>query len=259
MQEVRKDLERKPIWIGEDVWAHLKEHWRSLSFKKKSEINKRNRESVNGASLHTDGSIPHRLHWKRMKQEKGMDPSLSEFYFRTHRKKDKSWVGHHAKLTFDKFQQRKFELSSQREDGVDSQSSINHPMPSDLDIWVDLAGKKNGRIPGLGSLGKMLTPSRFSTKYEDVCTLRGQIQELNESLQKQEEEKLAMMQELQRQEKDKLEIRQELNETKRHLVALMTHLGFVGSSSHPPPSLECSYGNVDNDDDDEDSDEEGHI
>jgi len=31
-----------------------------------SKINKRNCESMAGASLHTGGSIPHRLHWKRM-------------------------------------------------------------------------------------------------------------------------------------------------------------------------------------------------
>ncbi|RDX77332.1 hypothetical protein CR513_42569, partial [Mucuna pruriens] len=33
------------------------------------------------------------------KEAKGIDPSLSEFYFRTHRKKDQSWVGPHAKST----------------------------------------------------------------------------------------------------------------------------------------------------------------
>ncbi|RDX89431.1 hypothetical protein CR513_28844, partial [Mucuna pruriens] len=78
---------------------------------------------MDGASLHTGGSIPHRLHWKRM-EAKGIDPLLSEFYFCTHRKKDQSWVGPHAKSTY--FEKRKFELSSQNstfapgEDGVDS-------------------------------------------------------------------------------------------------------------------------------------------
>nr|KYP33654.1 hypothetical protein KK1_045486 [Cajanus cajan] len=91
--------------MGDNVWAQLKAHWESLSFKNRSEINKRNRESIDGASLHTGGSIPHRVHWKRMKEAKlGMDPSLSEFYFRTHQKKDHSWVGPHAEFAYVSFQ-----------------------------------------------------------------------------------------------------------------------------------------------------------
>jgi len=35
------------------------------------------------------------------KEEKGIDPSLTKFYFHTHRKqKDQSWVGPHAKHAF---------------------------------------------------------------------------------------------------------------------------------------------------------------
>ncbi|QCD86512.1 putative transposase [Vigna unguiculata] len=151
MQEAWKDLEKKPIWMGEDVWAQLKAYWKSSSFKSKSETNKRNRVAMDGASLHTGGSIPHRLHWKRMKEEKGANPSLTEFYFRTHRrKKDESWVGLHAKLAFDKFEQRKSELTSQShmENANDGKQSI-HEYPSDWDIWIDSVGKKRGRIFGL--------------------------------------------------------------------------------------------------------------
>ncbi|KAH1205758.1 hypothetical protein GmHk_16G046384 [Glycine max] len=104
MQDVRKNLNEKPTWMEDDVWAQLKAHWESSSFKNKSEINKRNRKSMDGASLHTGGSIPHRLHWKRMKEEKGTDPSLAEFYFRTHRrKKDQSWLGPHAESAYVSF------------------------------------------------------------------------------------------------------------------------------------------------------------
>ncbi|KAL5172597.1 hypothetical protein HKD37_16G045316 [Glycine soja] len=129
MQDVRKNLNEKPTWMEDDVWAQMKAHWESSSFKNKSEINKRNRKSMDGASLHTGGSIPHRLHWKRMKEEKGTDPSLAEFYFRTHRrKKDQSWVGPRAESAYEKFEQRKTELSSKSskftsgEGGTDSQA-----------------------------------------------------------------------------------------------------------------------------------------
>src|SRR4051812_35899791 len=66
LQDVCKDLEYRPGWMGADVWQQLLEHWNSLKFKKTSETNKRNRSSMDGASLHTGGSIPHRLHWKKM-------------------------------------------------------------------------------------------------------------------------------------------------------------------------------------------------
>ncbi|WJX81859.1 hypothetical protein P8452_64691 [Trifolium repens] len=48
-----------------------------------------------------------------MKKEKGEDPSFSEFYFRTHRKRDQSWVGGIAQSAYEKFEQKKQEISSQ--------------------------------------------------------------------------------------------------------------------------------------------------
>jgi len=59
MQEACMDLNRKPVWMGDMVWTQLKAHWGSSSFKNKSETNKRNRLALDGASLHTSGSIPH--------------------------------------------------------------------------------------------------------------------------------------------------------------------------------------------------------
>lgn len=66
MQDARRNLDHKPTWMEECVWAQLKAHWESSKYKRISEINKRNSESMADASLHTGGSIPHRLHWKRM-------------------------------------------------------------------------------------------------------------------------------------------------------------------------------------------------
>ncbi|XP_058749150.1 uncharacterized protein LOC131622120 [Vicia villosa] len=116
---------------------------------------------MDGASLHTGGSIPHCLHWKRMRKEKkGADPSLTEFYFCTHRKKDQSWVGVHAESAYDKFEQKKLEISSQNptipgEDEANSQPT--NEMPPDLDIWVESVGKKKGnRVFGLGTASKTL-------------------------------------------------------------------------------------------------------
>ncbi|QCE11961.1 putative transposase [Vigna unguiculata] len=141
------------------------------------------------------------------KEAKGTDPSLVEFYFRTHRKKnDQSWVGPHAESVYDKFVKKKFELSSMSskvisgEDIADSQPSKDQ-MPSDFDVWVDSVGKKKGRIFGLGSVGNALftsssQPLKLSANSEEVDILRNQIQELNDSLKRQELEKLSMRREL---------------------------------------------------------------
>ncbi|KAK2406684.1 hypothetical protein QL285_042387 [Trifolium repens] len=246
MQEARKDLDQKPIWMEERVWAQLKTHWESLEYKRKSEINKRNSESMAGASLHTGGSIPHHLHWKRMKEANGTDPSMAEFYCRTHRKKDQSWVGPCAESAYDKFERRKLELSSKivsRENGGDNQPSID--MPSELDIWVDSVGVKKGRVFGLGSATKKLVTSvKLSANSEDVNGLRSQIHALNESLQKQEQEKL--------------EMKLELSETRKQVAALMQHLGFAASSSRPHSSPQDSN-EIDNGDDDETDTDGDHM
>jgi hypothetical protein len=137
----------------------------------------------------------------------------------------------------DKFERRKLELSSKivsRENGGDNQPSID--MPSELDIWVDSVGVKKGRVFGLGSVTKKLVTSvKLSANSEDVNGLRSQIHALNESLQKQEQEKL--------------EMKQELSETKQQLAALMQHLGFAASSSRPRSSPQDSNEIVNGDDD----------
>ena len=38
--------------------------------------------------------------YQLQEEEKGTDPSLIDFYFRTHRKKDQSWVGVHAEAAY---------------------------------------------------------------------------------------------------------------------------------------------------------------
>ncbi|XP_058774384.1 uncharacterized protein LOC131648665 [Vicia villosa] len=111
------------------------------------------------------------------RKKKGADPSLTEFYFRTHRKKDQSWVGVHAESTYDKFEQKKLEISSQNptipgEDGADSQPT--NEMPPDLDIWVESVGKKKrNRVFGLGTASKTLVsvskkPSSDHTNEDGV-------------------------------------------------------------------------------------------
>ncbi|KAK7391511.1 hypothetical protein VNO78_19927 [Psophocarpus tetragonolobus] len=142
----------------------------------------------------------------------------------------------------EKMEQRKSELSPENsalttgENEVDNQLSQNYD-PSNLNIRVkvDSTKKYKNRIFSLlVSMGKIVIPSsKAYAKSKDVDTLRSQIQALNKSLQKQEEEKL--------------EMRQELNNAREQVLALMQHLAFVGSSFPPSSSLQCN-----NKDDNED-------
>ena len=157
----------------------------------------------------------------------------------------------------DKFEQRKSELTSQSnmENANDGEQSI-HENPSDWDIWIDSVGKKKGRVFGLGSVGRMfISTSSQQLHFEEVDALRSQIQALNESLQRQEEEKVKMKRELQKQRKDKIEMRKELTKTKNQVITLMQHLGYLASSSHQ--SLSSPHTNENEDDDDSDHTEDG--
>lgn len=82
-QDIRKNLPVKPNWMGDDVFKEMKEYWESPEFKSKSEHNKKNRNSNDGASIHTGGCISHRVViWKRMKEATGKEPSIANFIFR---------------------------------------------------------------------------------------------------------------------------------------------------------------------------------
>ena len=81
-----------------------------------------------------------------------------------------------------------------------------------------------------------VTNDKLPANSEDVNALRRQIHVLNKLLQKQEQEKL--------------EMKLDLTETRKQVVALMQHLGFAASSSHPPQDSN----EIDSSDDDTDGD-----
>lgn len=84
-------------------------------------------------------------------------------------------------------------------------------------MWVDAIGKKKGKVFGLGSMGKILVTSSnqsLMSSIEDVDGLRNQIHTLNESLQRQEEEKLQMKQELNDARKEVQATKKEVQDTR---------------------------------------------
>ncbi|MED6227169.1 hypothetical protein PIB30_110867 [Stylosanthes scabra] len=62
-------------WIREDLWARLVEFWQQEDFKKLKQVNKRNRASSTGGSLHTGGSTTYEATRERMAVELGRTPT----------------------------------------------------------------------------------------------------------------------------------------------------------------------------------------
>ncbi|KAM3344601.1 hypothetical protein P3S68_024310 [Capsicum galapagoense] len=172
-QDVRKKLPLKPHWMGDAVFKEMKVYWESDEFKTKFERNKENHDSNASASLHTAGCVPHRLIYKRMKEATGKDLFVSEFYFRTHRKKsDEIWVNEKAEATYNEFERKKqgilvvqSALVVDRETNLASQPT----QLSEMDIWVQsVGGKKKGRVKGLDSLGQSMTKSQVDASNADL-------------------------------------------------------------------------------------------
>ncbi|KAL3537529.1 hypothetical protein ACH5RR_000895, partial [Cinchona calisaya] len=240
LQKVRKDG-RKPSWMGDSAWVDLNKYWQSQEFKQKSDQNKKNRDSSAGASLHTGGSIPHRVHFKKMKAEKGENLPFSDFYFRTHKKKEGDWVHPRAQAAYENFEKKKAEISSQSTVENDNMSSDgsqhSQHLPSDLDIWYDaVGGKKKGRVSGLGSLGRTMKgySSRPSHPYdlpEDVDErIRSTVHSLSAELQAQLERERLEKEEMKKQQAS---LQAQLSETRNQLHTLMERLGVLpGSSRH---------------------------
>ncbi|PKU76881.1 hypothetical protein MA16_Dca001487 [Dendrobium catenatum] len=65
--DIRKHGKR-PLWIGEDIWAELNAAWGSEEYTRRDQ-NRQNRASDVGglgSFLHTGGSVPHTEHRRRL-------------------------------------------------------------------------------------------------------------------------------------------------------------------------------------------------
>ncbi|XP_059306388.1 uncharacterized protein LOC132057801 [Lycium ferocissimum] len=173
------------------------------------------------------------------KQTTEKEPSVSDFYFRTHRKeKDKSWVNKKAEAAFNKFEKKKEELLSTQSASVDGDTnSASQLSPlSDMDIWaLSVGGKKKGRVAGLGSLGRSVKVPRQSTSAapDEVDEIRSQVHTLNSELYNRLEETQCENEEMRCQNK---KMKKELGDTNKKLEALMKHMRFSESSSNAQPS-----------------------
>ncbi|KAH0747438.1 hypothetical protein KY285_009095, partial [Solanum tuberosum] len=178
------------------------------------------------------------------KESTEKDPSISKFYFRTHRQKsDKSWVNEKAETAYNNFERKKQELLASQSASTAEGETNSAGQPSQLtkmDIWVQsVGGKKKGRVKGLGSLGRSVkasskqSTSALSRETDEM--IKAQVNASNADLYAQ----------LQKERHKNKRMRKELDLLKKHV--------YNASSSNVQSSQEDNQAYEDESGDDSDS------
>ncbi|MED6202376.1 hypothetical protein PIB30_104695 [Stylosanthes scabra] len=149
-------------WISDDIFNQLKEYWASDEYLALKRMNKANRASSAGGSLHTGGSITYPTTAEKMLEELERTPTQSKVFTRTHtKKKDRGqWV-----------------------DQRDEEANVS---------LVVAGGRKRGRVYGRGKVPSRLKPTIYDS--DDLSTasgpvdMRDQVTLLNRELTQQAEE-----------------------------------------------------------------------
>ncbi|KAL8259095.1 hypothetical protein R6Q59_027048 [Mikania micrantha] len=226
--EVRDDLTVilpfKPHWISQELWTTLVEAWNTASWKGKCSINIDNRRKAKGGR-HTLGSksfvtVRHNLD-KALKRRASFD----EYWLQTHAKKwsrpldrlaghsksvtdgsgevngveetvqeqNVTWVDSRARESYETYKEYVQEKNAE-DDNLDSEF--------DLDLWLrTTGGKKKGRLYGssntvdpyvvmAGASSMPGTGSSYPPSKSD------EVQRLKEQIEKDKEEKQAMMEKI---------------------------------------------------------------
>ncbi|MED6113315.1 hypothetical protein PIB30_069631, partial [Stylosanthes scabra] len=185
-----------------DRWRRGYEHridesWRMRASKRLREImhgirnkgvNKRNRASSTGGSLHTEGSTTYEATRERMALELGRTPTQSEVFARTHtRKEDRGWVDKRLSDVNKR-------LQDERQAAIDAGGPVPPPPPIDeAEVWARVGGsRKRGRVYGMGVVPSHKYPPLFSDPDDDDTAsgppdLREQVTLLNREISQQAE------------------------------------------------------------------------
>ncbi|MED6186909.1 hypothetical protein PIB30_071244 [Stylosanthes scabra] len=188
--KVRKGT-TKISWVFYNYYREfLVEFWRQEDFKKLKEVNKQNRASSTGGSLHTGGSTTYEATRDRMTVELGCTPTHSEVFEGTHtRKEDQLWVD--KRSVDEAFLAELKRLQAERQALMEA----GCPKPPPIDeaaLWTRFAGgRKRGRIYGMGVVPSHQHPPLFPDD-EDADTasapdLRERVVMLNREILQQAE------------------------------------------------------------------------
>ncbi|MED6127523.1 hypothetical protein PIB30_088814 [Stylosanthes scabra] len=194
-------------WIRDDLWDQLVEFWRQEDFKKLKEVNKQNRASSTGGSLHTGGSTTYEATRDRM------EAFLAELK----------------------------RLQAERQALMEAVC----PEPPPIDeaaLWTRFAGgRKRGRIYGMGVVPSHQHPPLFSDD-EDADTasapdLRERVVMLNREISQQAEANARRITALESTVQTQSQEVSDLRKAYADMYSLLTQMRSGGSSSAPLPDF----------------------
>ncbi|XP_020704969.1 uncharacterized protein LOC110115902 [Dendrobium catenatum] len=171
---------KRPLWIGENIWAELNTSWGSAEYSRRRDQNQQNRASDVGglgSSLHTGGSIPHIEHRRCLKEMLGREPTHVELHSHTHkRQEDQQWIDERGKKS--------------PCEGY-SGGSVEY---SEYRIWSQaIGGMQHGRVYGLGlqaqayegmtsSTASSFTSSSHESLYtQQITALQAELEQVRKS------------------------------------------------------------------------------
>ncbi|KAI0524437.1 hypothetical protein KFK09_003806 [Dendrobium nobile] len=190
--DVRK-VGKRPLWIGEEIWAELNAAWGSEEYTRRRDQNRQNRASDVGglgSALHTGGSVPHTEHRRRLKASLGREPTPVELHSRTHkRQEDQQWIDERARKAHEEYTRIR-ETHAALGEGS-SGGSVEY---SEYRMWSQaVGGMQHGRVYGLGAQAQAYegmtssTASSFtsssheSLQAQQIIALQAELEQVRKS------------------------------------------------------------------------------
>ncbi|KAI0509892.1 hypothetical protein KFK09_010492 [Dendrobium nobile] len=190
--DVRK-VGKRPLWIGEEIWAELNAAWGSEEYTRRRDQNRQNRVSDVGglgSALHTGGSVPHTEHRRRLKASLGREPTPVELHSRTHkRQEDQQWIDERARKAHEEYTRIRETHAASGEGS--SGGSVEY---SEYRMWSQaVGGMQHGRVYGLGAQAQAYegmtssTASSFasssheSLQAQQIIALQAELEQVRKS------------------------------------------------------------------------------
>ncbi|XP_039128910.1 probable serine/threonine-protein kinase DDB_G0286481 [Dioscorea cayenensis subsp. rotundata] len=232
-----RDATTKPEYLSEEEYKHWKAVWDRPTFKKKQEINSKNRRSIAGPSCHTGGSISNVEHGKKLESKLGRKATPHELFLHTHTKKHdgETFVDLKSKTINDKMLTLKQHAIS-----TESASTNSGPTPVDeLALYIEaVGGEKKRRVYGLGSQASSYYGCSNSNVNNSTATstmqnnedLQNELASVRNQLQIQEE----------RHQQERQETQQELQQTRQEMAEMRRMLQLLISQNQAPSQINQS-------------------
>ncbi|MQL77724.1 hypothetical protein Taro_010138 [Colocasia esculenta] len=134
--------ERAPSWMRGEYWETLGDIWAAEKWQQTSSIMKVNRAANPEANMHSSGSVSFATHQSRLEKELKRQPTFSEVFDRTHKKKGTdAYISDRARVVAESYREQMTEKYA----GEDEQPPLDH------EVWVAAAGApKKGHVYGFG-------------------------------------------------------------------------------------------------------------